>query len=219
MLKHLFQVLTAGVILAAFAENANASTITVTSIGYGYDNVPMLLNGQTTPTEEYAVEILVNLGGAPYIAYCVDLFTEIGFATYNTTVGDVSTYSHGGRLAWVYSTYAPGVTTNDEAAAIQLALWDIVHDDGDGLSAGNIQVAPTYSTTVITRANDIIAASLGQSSTNASFLHNASLSTGAPAQTLITAYAAQVPEPSTTALIGLGGTLTMFGWFRRKKQK
>lgn len=218
MLKGLFQAATAGILLAASMGSASAASITVTGIGYGRTDVPMYLNGSTTSSTHYAVEILVNVGSTPYIAYCVDLFTSIGFGTYDSTIGSATTYINGQRLAWVYSTYAAGVVNNDQGAAVQLALWDIVHDNGDGLAAGNIQVVPTYSATVINLANSIIAASVGQSSNNATFLHNTVVSTGAPAQTLITAYAAQVPEPSTTALMGLGTLLTAFGWFRGRKK-
>jgi len=44
-------------------------------------------------------------------------------------------------VAWLGTTYLGASLTAQQAAAIQLAIWDIVQDGGDGLGTGSFQVA------------------------------------------------------------------------------
>lgn len=207
---------------------ADASILTVNGIGKGYQDVSLLLNGSTTPTTEYAVEILVGLNNTSYTAYCVDLFTNITFDSYNNTTGLPDGYGgQGQRLAWIFANYS-GLVSNDEmASALQLALWDVQHDGGNGLDQGNIRIDPNdarYSS-LLADANAIVAASAGQTSMDATILYNAVIATGQPAQTLITGRGAyeppfgttptgEVPEPSSLGLLlGAGPVL----WLLRKR--
>ena len=202
--------------VSCLLSTATASTITVTGIGYGRSDVSMLLNGSTAPTSEYAIEILISKGGTNFIAYCVDLFTPISFGTYNTTTGLPNSYANGGRAAWVYENYSGLVTNNDQGSSLQVALWDIVHDGGDGLAAGNIQLSPTEFA-LSTYANAIVQASVGRSSQNATILYNTVISNGAPAQNLITgaaAYDGAVLEPGSLALVVIG---TASLWLVRRR--
>ena len=56
-----------------------------------------------------------------------------------------------------------------QGAALQLAIWDVVHDGGDGFAAGRIRQSadalnPTDSI-VLSLANSFLSASLGQTQT------------------------------------------------------
>jgi hypothetical protein len=179
---------------------ANAATITLTGLGY-YQTIPLLVN-TTTLEDGIAGQIQISLDGTSLIAFCVDLFTNIGFETYNTTLGPPSGYAGGGRAAWIYENFGPGVNSNESAAALQLAIWDSVHDGGDGLSAGNVQLQVTGSATLRLAAEAIVSASAGQSSANATILHNVSFG-GQPAQTLITR-AVDTPEPAAWMMTAVG---------------
>ncbi len=199
---------------------AAASTMTVRGLGYHEYPVPLALDG-FTPRNVVAGEIMVTLEGDNLLAYCIDLFTGLGFQTYSTTLGDPLGFSGGGRAAWIYDRYAADVETNASAASVQLALWDVVHDGGDGLGRGRIQLAASASGILRTVAEDMIDASAGQSSDRATILYNLSLANGARAQTLITSRRGpvpdipheEVPEPATFWLAG--GALAGLYWLGR----
>lgn len=198
--------------------SASAGTITLTGLGFYQYPVPMLISNGTVLENAVAGQINIVLDGQSLIAYCVDLFTNIGLSTYNSTSGDPSGYTNGTRAAWILDTYKAGVTNNEAGAALQLALWDVVHDGGDGLSNGNVRLDPTGSASLRTAAEAIVTASAGHASNNATILHNSS-SDGTPRQTLITDRILQVssivdtPEPGSLLMAAAG--LCLFGFRRR----
>lgn len=195
---------------------AKATTITLTGLGY-YDTMPLIING-TTAQNSIGGQILATIDGLNLIAYCVDLFTSIGLSTYNTTFGDPTGISNGGRVAWLFNQFAPTVNSNTSAAALQLAIWDVVHDGGNGLTSGNVQLNVTGSATLRSLAESYILASVGQSSTNATILHNVAFN-GTPAQNLITNRIippSSVPEPGTWMMTAAGLFLAAFGTRRRR---
>ena len=196
------------VITVAMALGLQAGSIQLTGVGYGRPDVQMVIaNGPTQ--SEYATEIFVTREGSSYLAYCVDLFTTIGFNTYQSSTGSPDTYVNGGRAAWLFETYSGLVRSNDDAAALQVALWDVVHDGGDGLGTGVIRLG-TSETALGVAANSLVASSLGQSSMNAAILYNFDYGTGQQRQTLISYALAppptsvETPEPATMLLIGAG---------------
>ncbi len=190
---------------------AQATTITLTGLGF-YQTIPLIVN-VTTAENATAGQIRVTVDGVNLIAYCVDLFTDIGYATYNSTLTLPSDYPGGARAAWIFENYAAGVTTNIAGAALQLAVWDIIHDGGDGLSAGNVRLASSGSATLRSNASAIITASAGRTSNNATILRNVSVA-GVPAQNLITSTIA-TPEPGTWLMTAVG--LCFAGGLRRRR--
>ena len=197
--------------LLAGPSLAQASTVTLTGLGF-YQSIPLIVN-TTTAENATAGQIRVVVDGVSLIAFCVDLFTNIGFATYNTTLTLPSDYPGGARAAWIFENYAAGVTTNIAGAALQLAVWDVIHDGGDGLSTGNVRLASSGSATLRSTASAIITASAGKTSNNATILRNVSLA-GAPAQNLITSQIA-TPEPGTWLMTAAG--LCLAGGLRRRR--
>lgn len=174
---------------------------------------------------------------------CVDLFTDIYLdQTYGTTVLQPTDISGKNltRVSWLldnvllptqdslYSSLVPSsdwTTNSAQGAGLQLAIWDIVEDNGDGFAAGSVQASSDINNPtppdVLYWANTYEELSLNQSSDSAFVYNNVSLSSGAPAQMLEgPEYAdngpAPAPEPSTCQLmlVSLAGVMGM--WFSRR---
>src|SRR5204862_499848 len=108
---------------------------------------------------------------------------------------------------------ADWVTSSAKGAGLQLAIWDIVHDNGDGFAAGRVQAAgdpgnPT-DPAVLSWAQFYESASVGKQSVHAFIYDNVDMGNGQPAQMLAgpqyldggptppTFTAFDTPEPST----------------------
>jgi len=179
----------------------------------------------------------VSVNGVSRVVFCVDAFTDIYIGSTNTSTLTAPSTAQMERAAWLLNTEHAnltethsGVSSNQLGAALQLALWDITMDNGNGLTAGRIQKSssgfhPTDAV-VLQYANQFIAESVGHVSTNAIVYNNVCIS-GAPSgscgtqsQTLlgivINDGGPQVPtpEPSTISLCmiaGLAGILVQRG--------
>jgi hypothetical protein len=151
---------------------------------------------------------------------CVDLFTDIYIGnTYNTRVlspADVSGKNMP-RVAWLvdnallpaentnYVSLLPRsdwVTNSAQGAGIQLAIWDIVVDNGDGFSNGRVQASTGTPTPpdVIYWATNYEALSLGKSSYSA-YVYSNYDNGGTPFQMLMGPEFAD-SGPATTFSIG-----------------
>lgn len=135
--------------------------------------------------------------------YCADLFTPIDVATYTSTALYVRPERREDRVGYLFVNYLAGVTTPALGQAMQLAIWDILHDSGDGSNAGRVRSSVSTPTGVVADWNNYLAVSAGQSIANASIFINYLGNT--QAQTLIGAFeptSINTPEPSTFALVG-----------------
>lgn len=140
--------------------------------------------------------------------FCVDLAHSITIPTeYEVESLPISALANGERLAWLYRNYAD-VAKNDSgiASALQLALWDIATDGGDGLDGGNFRYMSGASSK--TQSSIMITESLGKSA-EAIYLR----AIGPYGQSVITR---PIPEPGTFGLVGLGLTLVGLGFFRKR---
>jgi hypothetical protein len=212
--------------------NTTYMTVAVDPSGRYLNPLTFLENGVVT--NGYAGVIQTTFaGGATFDALCLDVFTNINpNTTYvvNTLTPNSPTAqsfsANVGRAAWLYVTEMPLVNASAnksaQAAALQLAIWDVMTDNGDGLSAGRIQGATGQNAAtqaIYSQASAWIAASAGQGSNVAAVLINI----GGPtvSQTLITSSGAlsagSTPEPGSLALMGSG--LAAFGMLFRKRAK
>jgi PEP-CTERM motif len=224
--------------LTCFTGVCAASTLTVDLDPSGRYLNPLEfvdVNGNVTG---YAGVIQATLDGTTVLdVFCVDLYHDVSPGTVYTytayNVNDPASTSFSPNIAqaaWLVVNEMPLVnaaSASDQpvyGAALQLAIWDVIHDGGDGLSAGQIQqqtsVAPdANSAAAYTLASTWITASQGQSAYNAAVLMNVDGPTAS--QTFITAKAGttfslvSTPEPATMCLAGAG--LLLVGLVGRRK--
>ncbi len=178
--------------LIAVAHPAAAAIVTVSGSG------PTPLGNSIT----------LDIDGVGRLGYGVDVTKPIIFGAYQAEIDSVSGYTNGQRAAWIYENYGGLV---EAGQAVQLALWDLMNDGADGLSAGFVRVGPSVSEATRSLGESIIAASVGQSSDNAIILRLSA--SGMQWQSLITAPlpslagaldVAEVPEPGTLIMLAAG---------------
>jgi hypothetical protein len=197
----------------------------------------------------FAGVILITLteDGQQYFrdTFCADLFTPIYLYTnYDTNVlrPDQVPGRNMDRVSWLIDnaalpTHGSGytselasqnwVTTVAQGIGLQLAIWDLTSDLGDGFSAGRVQAVtnpgnPT-DPTVLYWAQNYLAWSAGKSSNLAFVYDNVNMGNGVPAQMLVGPMfqdggPAPVPEPSTMGL-GAAAMIVIVVSVRKNRQK
>ena len=190
----------------------------------------LMLNGNTASSttsvnEQIGVGVLnVAFDGSLQLqdAFCVDRFRYISNGNYTVNVAAPSTVTNGSRAAWLLHDILPqinaapvGTQQRILAAALQMAIWDIIQDGGDGFTAGRIRRStsnahPTDSV-ILSLANTFITQSNGHAYTNALVLSNVNVNSYT--QRLIVDQG--VPEPSTWALALTG---LLWAGLRRAKR-
>ena len=184
---------------------------------------------------------------------CVDLFTDIYIGQqYNTTLLDPSMVAGKNlmEVSWLVDNallptqdstatseldQSDWVTTSAQGMGIQFAIWDIVHDGGDGFSTGRVQAASASDAnnnglgatdaTVVAWAELYETLSAGKSNDQAYVYSNVSVN-GTPAQMLIGPQfsdAGPVPVPEPQALMPVGAALIglslMTRWLVQRRQR
>lgn len=88
-----------------------------------------------------AGQILITFQNQNLTAYCVDLNNTVKSA-WDATPATVDFINGGRAAAFLYDTYAPSVDTALKAAALQVAIWEVVTDFGGSLNllAGNFKL-------------------------------------------------------------------------------
>ena len=157
--------------------------------------------------------------GTSFAAFCFDPFQYANGGMSNYVVSSGLSSLDQTKATWVsnlYSnSYASSIGSTTDAAAFQLALWDLAKDDGN-LSIGDVRSTGSTNTTVLGSANSMItAAKLGAGAAQYSFV----LYTSATAQDYVVASAVTaVPEPETYAML-LSGMCLLGFTARRRLQK
>lgn len=188
-----------------FASQLQASEIEFLGMGL-HRSVDYRHNGNHSAQ---AGELLIEFGGDPYTAYCVDLDNAIK-DTWDADFEPVSFINGGIQVAYLYDMFASLVSTNTEAAGLQVAIWEVVQDFGGALDLSHGDFKLTSPSSVRTAAQgflDALPADLSGYSTS-SYILAAGGDRCQESQHLI------VPEPATLVMLGLGLPLFLIG--RRK---
>lgn len=191
---------------------SQATIITVTDVDWNRGGSVSFLSDNVEQTG-FAGVIYATYNGTPGEFFCVDLFTGISYGDYDSTPILPRASRNEDRVAWLFVNELPNVTTSQMGQAMQLAIWDIVHDGGDGLGAGRIQASGNTNSVVVQAVQGYLSLSVGRSSYLASIYLNASMQTGEPAQAFIGApqpsMDTQVPEPSSLIMLSTAGLILM----------
>ena len=246
--------LTVALLLLGGNTFADTYTIDATNVDWGRgESIWMNENGNNV-NQYFAGVVLITLTdtntGQTWSrdTLCVDLFTDIYLRTiYGTTVLDP--YEISGRnltrVSWLVdnaltnTAYLPTqspflsvlpssdwVTNSAQGAGIQLAIWDIVEDNGNGFSVGSVRASTdTNNPTppdVLYWANFYETLSTNQTSGLAFVYNNVNLSSGTRVQMLegpefTDGGPMPAPEPSTCQfmLVSLAGGIGL--WFKRRR--
>lgn len=122
------------------------STLRVTGVTPGKSqNVQIALYGAT----EYVASgpQAASYNGNAFEGYCIDLaHTQNTSQPFAVSTQNASSFlPNGDRIARLVNQFASTVDSADKGAALQLAIWDILVDGGDGVDQGNFKA--TYLTT------------------------------------------------------------------------
>jgi len=139
-------------------------------------------------------------GGATFDAYCVDLDHWGSLpGSYEVKTSPINALQYGARAAYLYNTFAGQVDTQTKGAALQLAIWDTVTDNGDGFGNGNFQ-GRNMNSQVKALAESYLTQSNGQSGLATLFQavdHGKNCDINQD-------FMGPVPEPATMAALGMG---------------
>ena len=174
---------------------------------------------------------------------CVDLFTDIYLnTTYNSQImrPDQEPGRNLDRVSWLvdnallptqgsYSSLLPSadwVKTPAQGAGMQLAIWDITTDGGDGFSSGRVRAATgaqTTDPTALAWAQTYETLSYGKVSDLAFVYLNTDIHTGAQVQMLegplfTDGGPVPIPEPATYVLVG-AALIGIGVWSRRAMKR
>jgi hypothetical protein len=205
------------VLFTLLVGTTQAATLNVISVDSARGrNISLNVDGSNSTF--YAGVIVGSFDGSPsFDLFCVDLFTSIGYGLYDSYDRLPLLNGREDRVAWVYHNLYNRTTINTTnlGAGFQAAIWDIIHDGGDGPNAGRIRSSSNTPSAVINSWNSFLTQSLNQSSLDAAIYVN---SKGLiPAQNLIGSPMSENPEPSTCAILGAG--LLGIAWLRRSGSK
>jgi len=214
------------------AGTAFGNTIIVTGIdsAMGIQSISMDENGAATPIY-WSGAIDINVDGYIRQVFCVQLFTDIYLNTTYDTVMDYSDTANLKRVGWLLQNEFPtaalytGAALQTAGAAFQLAIWDIIEDNGDGFAPGAGKLTQSTDASnptdpaVLAAAIQYETLSAGQSSDYGIVYHN--YLSGTPMQNLMGGPVTDggpsaTPEPGTVILIFGGLAMIAVGRLRRR---
>ena len=214
-------------LLSALPAVANTIMVTGVNSGLGLQSSVYVNENGVAPTDPLffagAIDIVVD--GYTRQVFCVQLLVDIYLNNTYDTIIDFSDTPNLKRVGWLLEHQFP--STPLTGAAFQLAIWDIIEDNGDGfgIGAGSVSQStnPLHPTDagLLAAAAQYEAVSAGMSSDYGVVYHNY-LGT-IPMQNLMGGPVTDggpsaIPEPAAIVLICSGLALIGLGRLRRGRR-
>jgi hypothetical protein len=235
--KLLFLALVLACLLARVpAASANPQySVTLNSLGAGEDvTVQIVPVGQTglQSVEAFAGVFNMTLNGQSFETFCIDTSHEVTvgqtYSVYQTPVQ--SGLTNGAQMEYIYATYLSQALTNDvDAAALQIALWDLVNG-GQSLLTGSTFRYTDTSSPIYAQAEYYIDQALAytppaggsvgsweDASASGNALGRGQSLIGPPTPGDFTPFVAAVPAPSGVVLAVSAFTTLGTGWLLRRR--
>jgi hypothetical protein len=202
MTKKNLPILVAAVTIVATSSFALASPMTYHGMGLAR-NVKIHSSGALADgLTVRAGQARITWNDEDYLAYCVDIDHYIGSA--DVTPMSSLTLNNGDLAAYLFNTYAADVDDSLSAAALGVALWEVINEtEGTfdvSADAGSFYISRNNNVTLA--ANDLLA-TLPDSyvpDPDPIVLHSESKQ-----DVMIRGEDQPVPEPATMAMLALGG--------------
>lgn len=136
--------------------------------------------------------------GQTYFGYCVDIDHYAG--TGEASVSSVNDLHNGDKVAYLFDTYGPSADTALKAASLELAIWEVLNENGKfDLTTGDFW-ASSGDGSLIASANELLknipSGYVARSST--------CVINGDNVQDFVVRGNLEVPEPTTLALVVMG---------------
>lgn len=209
-------------VLAAWPAVANTLIVVGADNSYG-ENIWIDENGTNKQVWSGGIDIKVD--GFSRMAYCIELFVNINVDTYNTVLDFADTTANMKRVAWLLNNDYP--TTAAQGAGFQLAVWDIMSDNGDGFTSGLVRQSTSKNnptdTTVLNDAKAYETASAGKTS-NVNIVVYQNTLNGVAVQTLMGLWPTdggpipETPEPAAVVMVVSGLALIGLSRVRRRRR-
>lgn len=204
--------------MGALAAVAGAQTVQIESSKGNYGaTAKWTLDGDTHESWVGQIDLKIK-DGATISGYCVDAkhTAKDGYQSYYVkTTDDLNAEETGAnkKIGYLLNTYAPGIHTDKDAMAMQLAIWELLYDAmpynvGTGQGQFSLKSISGYSDqqtqAVIDKANQLAGTDGNGTATyfKSKKSHNQS-------------FAAPVPEPASLAVLGVGALALL----RRRKNR
>ena len=157
-----------------------------------------LADGMTAEAGQY----LITYKGAQYAAWCVDIDAYAGNAS--VTERNYTVLHNAYAVAYLYDTYAGGLTGDTDAAALGVSIWEVLTESAGGpfnIYSGDFWI--TNNSAVASRAASMLASIPGSYTAHGDLMVLYSDSK----QDMLIGNLYQVPEPGVMVLLAAGGVL------------
>jgi len=201
--------LAAALTVLTLAAASPADVMTYHGVGLN-QSVGLHAPGRNVNTK--AGQMQITYKDVDYDSYCVDIYVYAGSS--EVVEKPISVLNNWEQIAYLFENEAPNVSTNLEAASLQVAFWELLYEDGGNpWDAGSGDLYITGNADAVSGANALLA---GVPSSYAPTYVNLVLDSPCKQDMLIPTDT-PVPEPASMVVLAGGAALVVVRRRRRAR--